>query len=106
MAHAESTTALAAVQRAQDVVLEQARHTVVGEPLAQFDHGHQPGGDGEVLCDVAQSTLLVLCGLLAVGGDGAILLVNGHTVLLVVHHDVLDGGVIVVWPVKSQLAMY
>lgn len=95
VAHAESTTALAAVQRAQDIVLEQTRHTIVGEPLAQLDHSHQPGGDGQVLGDVTQRTLLVIGGLPTVGGDGAILLINGHVVLLAAHDDVLDGGFIV-----------
>jgi hypothetical protein len=95
VAHTESTTALTAVQRAQNVVLEQTRHTIVGEALAQLDDGHQPGGDGQVLSDVTQRTLLILCGFLTVRSDGAILLVNRHIVLLVAHDDVLDRGVIV-----------
>jgi hypothetical protein len=49
---------------------------------------------------MAQRTLLILRGLLTVGGDGAILLVDGHNVLLVVHHDSLDRGVIVMGSVR------
>lgn len=53
VAHAQRPAALAAVERTQDVVLEQPGHAVVGESLAQLDHRHQPGGHGQVLGDMA-----------------------------------------------------
>lgn len=67
--HTEGTTALAAIKRQIDIVLEQTRHTVVGEPLAQFDHGYEPGRDRQILGDMAQSPDLFLVGLLAIGGS-------------------------------------
>lgn len=94
MTHTQSTAALTAVQRAQNVVLEQTRHAVVGEPLAQFDNGHQPGGEGQILRDVAQDALLVIVGFLAVGSDGEVFLVKIHVGFLV-HHDLLHGSLIV-----------
>jgi hypothetical protein len=67
--HTEGTTALAAIEWQIDIVLEQTRHTVVGEPLAQFDHRYEPGGDRQVLGDMAQSPGLFLVRLLAIRGS-------------------------------------
>ena len=61
--HAESTTTLAAVKRALNVVLEDTGGTVVGETLAKFDQGDQESGLGKRLADLAQSAELLLGGL-------------------------------------------
>lgn len=97
MTHTKSTGATTAtIQWTQDIVLEQTRHAVVGETLAQLDNGHQPGGDGQVLGDMAQGALLILGRLLAIGGHGEVLLVEIHVGLFVQDDLMLNGdGVIV-----------
>lgn len=70
MTHAQRSSSLAPVQRQVDVVLEQPRHAVVGEPLTQLDYGDQPGGDGQVLSDMTQSGFFVVVRFFAVGGVG------------------------------------
>lgn len=40
MAHSQSTTPLASVERAVDIILKHAIHTIVGETLTQFDNGY------------------------------------------------------------------
>lgn len=95
VAHAECTSTLATVQRTQDIILEQARHAVVSEPLTQLDNSHQPRRDGQILGDMAQGALFIVGRFLAVRGDGKIFLVDIHGGL-VGHHDLLDGDVILV----------
>ena len=70
MAHSQRTTALAAIERQLDVVLEQTLHAIVGEALAQLDKGNQPGGQRQVFGDMAQRGLFVGVGLFAVSGVG------------------------------------
>lgn len=66
MAHSQSSSTLTAIQRQLDIVLEQALHAIVCEPLTQLDNGYQPGRHGQVLCDMAQSRFLQFRGLFAV----------------------------------------
>lgn len=68
MAHAQRSSALTPVQRQVDVVLEQPRHAIVGEPLTQLDYSHEPGRDRQVLSDMAQPGFLIVVGFFAVGG--------------------------------------
>lgn len=69
MTHTEGTTTLATVERTLDVVLEDTRHTVVGESLAEFDHSNQPGRHGQILRNVPQAKLLFISGNLSIGSD-------------------------------------
>lgn len=97
MAHTEGAAALAAIQRTQNIVLEQTRHAIVCESLRQLDYGHQPGRNGQVLGDMAEGSLLVVVGLFAVGREGQGLLIHVHRRLVVRYRDLLllDGGFIV-----------
>lgn len=64
----ESTASLATVQRVVHIVLEQPRHAVVGETLAQLDNSHKPGGDGQVFGDMTEVLGLLRSRLLTIGG--------------------------------------
>lgn len=75
--HTERTTSLTPIPRSLDVVLEQTRHSVVGETLAQLDNSHQPGGEGQVLCDMAQGSLFRESGFAAIGSDLVLLVQIG-----------------------------
>ena len=68
MTEAQSTTSLATIQRKVRVVLEQTAHTVVCETFAKFDNSDQPGGDGQVLRNMAQALDFILGGLFAIRG--------------------------------------
>lgn len=62
VSHTESTTALTAIERTLDVVLEDTGGTVVGESLAKFDDSDQESRLGQRLADLAQSAKLLSCG--------------------------------------------
>ena len=67
MTHTQTSGSVRAVLVVADIVLEQALSTVVGEALSQLDNGDEVGRGRQVLADAAQSSLLVVVGLLAIG---------------------------------------
>lgn len=72
LAHSQRTRPLAPIQRALDIVLEDATGAVVGEALAELHGSHHPGRVGQRLCNVTERGLLRLGGLVPVGGVGIV----------------------------------
>lgn len=101
--HTERTTSLTTIPRSLDVVLEQTRHSVVGETLAQLDDSHQPGGEGQVLCDMAQGGLLRESGFAAIRSN-LVLLVQIGIHSLFIQDNMLGDLLVIVRSSKDRIS--
>ena len=104
VSHTERTTSLATIPRPLNVVLEQTRHAVVGETLAQLDDGHQPGGERQVLCDMTQGNLLRECGFAAIRGSLVLLVELGIHSLFIQDDMVSDLFGVIGWSSEERVS--
>ena len=68
LSHSQGTTTHATIKRPLDIVLQERGETVIREPLTELDNGDEPDSHRELVADMDESCLFVLCRFFSVGG--------------------------------------